>query len=96
MREPEAWTTFNTQSMLGGALLGRKDYAGAEPLWRGYDGSKRQAGKIRAQEPGPLAEALDRLIPPATATGKADQAKAWIAEKAALPGAHSPIPEVDK
>src|SRR5262249_27677068 len=30
--QPEAWTTFNTQSLLGGALLGQKKYAEAEPL----------------------------------------------------------------
>jgi len=29
---PDDWLTFNTQSMLGGALLGRKRYADAEPL----------------------------------------------------------------
>ena len=31
-KEPEAWTTFDTKSMLGGALLGQKKYAEAEPL----------------------------------------------------------------
>ena len=30
--QPDAWTTFNTQSLLGGALLGQKKYAEAEPL----------------------------------------------------------------
>ena len=30
--QPDAWTTFNTQSLLGGALLGQKKYADAEPL----------------------------------------------------------------
>src|SRR5262249_2180678 len=31
-KEPDAWTTFNTLSILGGALLGQKKYAEAEPL----------------------------------------------------------------
>ena len=30
--QPDVWSTFNTKSMLGGALLGRKKYAEAEPL----------------------------------------------------------------
>src|SRR5205823_3680520 len=35
--EPDNWLTFNTKSMLGGALLGQKDYAAAEPLLvKGY------------------------------------------------------------
>ena len=35
---PDAWFTFNTQALLGGALLGQKKYAEAEPLLlRGYE-----------------------------------------------------------
>ena len=30
--QPDVWPTFNTQSLLGGALLGQKKYADAEPL----------------------------------------------------------------
>ncbi len=30
--QPDEWTTFGTKSMLGGALLGQKKYADAEPL----------------------------------------------------------------
>jgi hypothetical protein len=38
-KEPDAWTTFNTKSLLGGALLGRKKCADAEPLlMAGYAG----------------------------------------------------------
>ena len=29
-KEPDAWTTFNAQSLLGGALLGQKKHADAE------------------------------------------------------------------
>lgn len=39
--QPDVWTTFNTQSMLGGALLGQKKYTDAEPLLlKGYEGMK--------------------------------------------------------
>ena len=41
--QPDSWTTFNAQSMLGGSLLGQKKYAEAEPLLiAGYNGMKKQ------------------------------------------------------
>ncbi|HEV3023502.1 MAG TPA: tetratricopeptide repeat protein, partial [Pirellulales bacterium] len=37
--EPNAWTTFNTRSHLGGSLLGQRKFADAEPmLLSGYEG----------------------------------------------------------
>src|SRR5262245_30651291 len=43
--QPDAWTTFNTRSLLGGALLGRKGYAEAEPLLlAGYRGLEPYGG----------------------------------------------------
>jgi eukaryotic-like serine/threonine-protein kinase len=45
-KEPEDWRTFNTQSMLGGALLGQKKYADAEPLLlKGYEGMSQTVSK---------------------------------------------------
>src|SRR5690242_14901580 len=39
--QPDAWTTFNTKSLLGGALLGQKKYADAETLLlKGFEGMK--------------------------------------------------------
>ena len=58
-QEPDAWTTFNTKSMLGGALLGQKKYADAEPLLlEGYEGMKERAdedpeGRARSASPKP-------------------------------------------
>ncbi len=84
--EPDAWTTFNTRSMLGGALLGQKKYAEAEPLLRsGYEGMKQRAEKIPPQAKFRVGEALDRLIELAEAANKPDEARAWKAEKANLP-----------
>jgi tetratricopeptide (TPR) repeat protein len=61
--EPDAWTTFNTQSMLGGALVGQKKYTEAEPLLlAGYEGMKKQEAKIPAQGKVRLTEAEGRLI----------------------------------
>jgi hypothetical protein len=61
--QPDVWNTFNTRSMLGGALLGRKRYAEAEPLLvSGYDGMKRRAASIPPPGRDRLTEALERLV----------------------------------
>jgi tetratricopeptide (TPR) repeat protein len=81
--QPDAWTTFNTQSMLGGALLGQKKYVEAEPLLvKGYEGMKQREKTIPPPGILRLPEALDRLIELSTATNKLDEAKKWRAERA--------------
>jgi tetratricopeptide (TPR) repeat protein len=81
--EPEAWTTFNTRSLLGGALLGQRKYAEAEPLLlQGYEGMKAREKAIPPQAATRLPEALDRLIELYTATNKPDEVKKWRAERA--------------
>ena len=61
--QPDAWTTFNTQSMLGGALLGQKKYAEAEPLLvKGYEGLKAREETIPPEGSIRFPEALERLI----------------------------------
>ena len=64
--------------MLGGALLGQKKYAEAEPLLlQGYEGMKQreaqipQAGKVR------LAEATERLVRLYEATNQPENARTW-------------------
>ncbi len=92
--QPQVWSTFNTQSTLGGALLGQKKYAEAEPLLlAGYEGMKRREKTI--PEPGRirLPEALDRLIELFIATNKTDEVKKWQAERAKYPDA-APLPRV--
>ena len=85
--QPDAWTTFNTQSMLGGALLGQKKYADAEPLLlAGYEGMKQREKTIPPQGDTRIPEALDRLIELYTATDKPDEVKKWQAERAKYPG----------
>ncbi|MFN4261865.1 MAG: tetratricopeptide repeat protein, partial [Gemmataceae bacterium] len=78
--QPEAWTTFNTLSMLGEALLGQKKSAEAEPLLlKGYEGMKTRldqkpaanADRLSLQQRIP--EALDRLIALYTALDKPDE-----------------------
>jgi hypothetical protein len=86
--QPDDWTTFNTMSLLGGALLGQKKYADAEPLLlKGYEGMKQRkkampkAGGAELRIP----EALDRLIELYSATNKPDELKKWQAERARYP-----------
>jgi tetratricopeptide (TPR) repeat protein len=90
--QPDAWTTFNTMSMVGGALLGQKKYAAAEPLLlRGYEGMKQREKTIPPQGATRIPEALDRLIEFYTATNKPDEAKKWRAERAKYPEAKKPV-----
>jgi serine/threonine protein kinase len=80
-KEPDAWTTFNTKSMLGEALLGRKQFADAEPLLLdGYEGMKKRADKIPPQGKIRLHEALERLVQLYEATDKKDEAAKWRKE----------------
>jgi serine/threonine protein kinase/tetratricopeptide (TPR) repeat protein len=77
-KEPRAWRTFDAKSMLGAALLGQKNYAGAEPLLlAGYQGLKEHEAKIPVPNKIRLIEALERLIELYATTGQADKAKEW-------------------
>jgi hypothetical protein len=78
--------------MLGGALLGQKKYAEAEPLLRkGYQGMKQRERTIPPQGISRLPEALDRLIELSMVTKKPDEARKWRAERAKYPQAKQPV-----
>jgi tetratricopeptide (TPR) repeat protein len=89
-KEAKAWTTFNTMSMLGGALAGQKKYAEAEPLLlKGYQGMKERAttpgaNAARLAFEQRLTQALDRLIALYTAVDKPEEVKKWQAERAKI------------
>jgi serine/threonine protein kinase/tetratricopeptide (TPR) repeat protein len=88
--EPDAWTTFNTQSMLGGALLGLKKYAHAEPLLlKGYEGMKQREAKMPKNSPR-IPEAIDRLMELYTATDRPAEAAKWKAERQKYPETAAP------
>jgi tetratricopeptide (TPR) repeat protein len=77
-KEPDAWTTFHTQSLLGGALLAQQKHAEAEPLlMHGYEGMKQREAKIPPESKVRLSEALERLVALYDAWGKKDQADEW-------------------
>ncbi len=61
--QPDAWTTFYTEAHLGGALLGQKKYAQAEPLLlAGYEGMRQREQKIPPHGKPRLTETLQRLV----------------------------------
>jgi tetratricopeptide (TPR) repeat protein/tRNA A-37 threonylcarbamoyl transferase component Bud32 len=77
-KEPDAWTTFVTQSMLGAAVLGQNKYADAEPLLlAGYEGMKQREAKILPKDKVRLRQALGRLVQLYGAWSKEDKAEEW-------------------
>jgi tetratricopeptide (TPR) repeat protein len=87
--QPDVWSTFNTKSMLGGALLGQKKYAAAEPLLlAGCEGMKKRADKIPRQAKDlRLREAVKRLVQLYEAMEKKDEAAKWRKELEGRKGA---------
>jgi tetratricopeptide (TPR) repeat protein len=78
---PDDWRTFNSRSMLGGALLGQKKYAEAEPLLlSGCKGMKERENKMPAGAQQWLKEARQRLVELYEATGKPEEAAKWKGE----------------
>jgi len=76
---PDSWLTFNVRSLLGGALLGRKKYADAEPFLRdGYEGMKQREKTIPASARSiRLKESLERIVQLYEAWNKPEQAAEW-------------------
>jgi non-specific serine/threonine protein kinase/serine/threonine-protein kinase len=80
-KEPDDWRTFNTRSLLGGALLVQKKYTDAEPLLlAGYQGMRQREARIPPQARIRLTEALERLVQLCQATGSKEQATKWRKE----------------
>lgn len=78
--EPDAWTTFNARSLLGGSLLGQKKFAEAEPMIiTGYEGIKARVGKGPPGSEYRLAEAAERVHQLYEAWGKKDKDVEWEA-----------------
>jgi hypothetical protein len=78
--EPDDWTTFDTKSLLGEALLDEQKFAAAEPmLLSGYEGMKIHRDANSNSEKSRLTKALERLVNLYDAWGKPDEAKRWRA-----------------
>jgi serine/threonine protein kinase len=92
-KEPDAWATFDTRSLLGAALLGQKKIAEAEPLLRAaYEGLRQRVEKIPQHAKFRLGEVLDLLMALAEAKGKPDDAKFWSDEKKKRSQASTALP----
>jgi hypothetical protein len=86
--------TFDAQSMLGGSLLGQKQYAEAEPLLlKGYEGLKQWEKAMEPRDAPRVPEALDRLIDLYTARNKPDEVKKWREERAKYADVAAPTRE---
>ena len=93
-QQPDEWTTFNTQSMFGGALAGRGrelleiDSAGGEKLLAeaeimlltGFRGMLARKDTIPAAGRVRLTEATQRLVDLYTAWEKPEQVEKWKSE----------------
>ncbi len=79
--QPDAWTTFNTKSVLGEALLRQAKLAEAEPLLLdGYRGMKAREASIPSQGSVRIPEALERLVKLCEAKRDASGAARWRSE----------------
>jgi tetratricopeptide (TPR) repeat protein len=85
---PDDWRCFNARSLLGGALLGRQQYAAADQLLlQGYEGMKQREAQIDPQNKRRLVEAIERLVQFYEATEQPEKASAW---RKKLPPANAP------
>jgi hypothetical protein len=79
--QPGDWTTFDTESALGEALLDQKKFAEAEKLLlSGFEGMQQRKDSIPDQDQPRLTKALERLVKLYEAWGRSDQASRWRAE----------------
>lgn len=77
--QPDAWSTFSAQSMLGAALLGKQDYAAAEPLLiAGYQGMEARQQTIPPPGRIRFREAIERVIRLLDQTGRQAEADQWF------------------
>jgi serine/threonine protein kinase/lipopolysaccharide biosynthesis regulator YciM len=91
---PNDALTCQVRSLLGGALLGQKKYAEAEPLLvQGCVGLKKHAAASREGRTR-LCEALERLVRLCAETGRKDEAQAWAVRlEQAKPAEKEPRPQ---
>jgi eukaryotic-like serine/threonine-protein kinase len=81
-KESDAWTTFDTQSMLGASLTGQQKFAAAErPLLDGYAGLEKRQANIPSADKARLTDALERLVQLYDAWGKPEKAAEWRAKQ---------------
>jgi tetratricopeptide (TPR) repeat protein len=97
-QSPEAWTTFNTLSQLGGALAGQNKHAEAEPLLlKGFQGMKARVKSIPRRSKVRLSESAHRLVELYRAMKRDDEARKWQQTLSNIVGTlQEPIHDVGK
>jgi len=96
--EPDNWRRFFGETMLGGALLGQKKYAEAEPLLlSGYNGLKERESKMVSRARKYIPEAGERVVGLYKVVGKPDKVAEWREKlKAGAPEAPAAKPNAPK
>jgi eukaryotic-like serine/threonine-protein kinase len=75
---PASWQRYNTESILGGCLVGEKKYAEAESVLRSaYEGLKASEKTLPASLRVRLKDSILRLIRLYEAWGKKDEVRKW-------------------
>jgi hypothetical protein len=75
------WQVANAKSLLGGALLGQKKHADAEPLLlAGYEGLRKDEKAMPPEARGNLTNARQRLVNLYDGLGKKDEAAKYRKE----------------
>jgi tetratricopeptide (TPR) repeat protein len=75
---PDAWSTFNIRSMLGGSLLGQSRFDEAEPLiLEGYQALKARESTIPQPGRPRLSEAAARVVRLYEKWGRPEEAARW-------------------
>jgi non-specific serine/threonine protein kinase/serine/threonine-protein kinase len=89
-RQPDIWSRFHNESLLGASLLGQKQFGNAEPLLiGGYKGLKQRAAEIPAPLKRHLTEAGERVVRLYEDWGKPEEAAKWRANLAPEPPAEN-------
>src|ERR1043166_2532565 len=79
-KNPDGSEMFHSRALLGGSLLGQKNYEEAERwLLSGYEGLKQRGGKVPGQDDR-LGQALHWLVHLYNSTGRSEQAAEWEKE----------------
>ena len=93
---PDHWLRFNTESLLGGALLQQKKFAEAGPLLRsGYEGLNVRINLLPEQARHRLRDAIERLAQFHEATGAVAEAAKWKQKLAEFNQPHAATTSAD-
>ena len=89
--QADEWTTFETESLLGEALLDQKKFDEAEQrLLGGWQGLKDRVSKMPSDQKGQLTRAVERLVRLYETWGKPDKAAKWQKELETIKATNKP------